>query len=106
MTDQLRRYECTGTLDHRDGTPPIPCECLITQEPDGTIALDCTSPPDAPIPVNWMKAIFGGPLNATLFKGHVKNGLPVDIESTLLGNFGSWNSDYGRTCSPVGLSKG
>jgi hypothetical protein len=59
------------------------CEWVATQEHDGTIDLDCASPPDTPNPVSWMKAIFGGSLTATLFHRHLKNGLPIEAEGTI-----------------------
>jgi hypothetical protein len=37
--------------------------------------------PDCPVPSHWMKAIFGGPLDATLFKGHLTNGLPMEAQA-------------------------
>jgi hypothetical protein len=95
VNDYVRRYECTGTLDHRDGAPPVACECVATQEHDGTIRLECVSRPETPIPVNWMKAIFGESLDATLFKGHLKNGLPIEAEGTLLGHPGGWSRERG-----------
>lgn len=36
-----------------------------TQEHDGTVTLECVSPPESPVPSHWMKAIFGEPLDAT-----------------------------------------
>lgn len=90
-----RRYEGAGTLDHGDGTPPIACECIFTQEQDGTIRLECISPPDAAVPVNWAKGILGLSLHATLFKGHLKNGLSLEAEGTLLGHANGWNREHG-----------
>jgi hypothetical protein len=50
-----------------------------------------------------MKAIFGGSLDATLFKGHLKNGLPVEAKGTLLGRPGGWNRERG-TRATFGLT--
>ena len=103
VADYVRRYECTGTLDHHDGEPPVACECIATQEHDGTVTLECVSPPDSPVPSHWMKAFFGEPLEATLFKGSLKNGLPIEAEGTLLGRPGGWNRDRG-TAATFGLT--
>jgi hypothetical protein len=103
VTDYVRRYECTGTLDERDGTAPVACECVATQEHSGSISLDCLSPPDMPIPARWMNAIFGRRLDATMFKGHLRNGLPIQAEGTLLGHAGGWNSERG-TRATFGLT--
>lgn len=56
-----------------------------TQEHDGTVTLECVSPPESPVPSHWMKAIFGEPLDATVFKGHLNNGLPIEAKGMLLG---------------------
>jgi hypothetical protein len=47
-----------------------------------------------------MKAFFGEPLEATLFKGSLKNGLPIEAEGTLLGRPGGWNRDRGTAATP------
>jgi hypothetical protein len=95
MTDYIRRYECTGTLDHRDGTPPVECACVATQEHDGTISLDCLAPSNASPPVKWWSGIFGASMDAAVFKGRLENGLPLEAEGTLLGHPGGWNQERG-----------
>jgi hypothetical protein len=95
VNEFIRRYECTGTLEHRDGAPPTACKCVATQEHDGTVTLECLSAPDAPIPANWMKALLGFPLDATLFKGQMQNGLLIAAEGTLVGHPGGWNRERG-----------
>jgi hypothetical protein len=50
-----------------------------------------------------MKAILGGSMDATLFKGHLKNGLPVEAKGTLLGRPGGWNRERG-TRATFGLT--
>ena len=99
MNELVRRYECTGTLNHRDGEPPVACECVATHEHDGTVTLECVSPPDSLVPSHWMDAILGEPLNAAVFKGHLSNGLPIEAEGTLLGRLRSWNRDRGTAAT-------
>jgi hypothetical protein len=103
VNEFVRRYECTGTLDHGDGDPPVACECVATQEHDGTVTLECVSPPESPVPSHWMKAIFGEPLDATVFKGHLNKGLPIEAKGTLLGRPNGWSRDRG-TAATFGLT--